>query len=80
LILEEATSQIDLDAALKKNLTTIATPIVIGEHSILVTMSIGVAIYPEAGASADSLLKHADEAMYAAKNNQKIHMLFISLK
>ncbi len=71
LILEGAATIVELDAALKKILTTIATPIFTGEHKISVTMSIGVAIYPAAGVSADSLLKHADEAMYEAKRNKK---------
>ena len=35
--------------------------------SLTVTASIGVALYPEDGSSAQQLLKHADMAMYAAK-------------
>jgi diguanylate cyclase (GGDEF)-like protein len=35
--------------------------------SVTVTASIGIAIYPEDGASAQELLKQADMAMYAAK-------------
>jgi diguanylate cyclase (GGDEF)-like protein len=71
LILEDTISEKNLDTTLDKILKTVATPIFTGEHSIRVTMSIGVAIYPVAGKSADSLLKHADEAMYVAKRNQK---------
>ncbi|MDX2345843.1 MAG: GGDEF domain-containing protein [Legionella sp.] len=71
LILEDTTANQDLDAALNKILKTIATPIFTGEHKISVTMSIGVSVYPAAGQSADSLLRHADKAMYLAKRNQK---------
>ena len=35
--------------------------------SLTVTASIGVALYPEDGSSAQELLKQADMAMYAAK-------------
>jgi diguanylate cyclase (GGDEF)-like protein/PAS domain S-box-containing protein len=37
-------------------------------QEIIVTSSIGISIYPHDGRSAESLLKHADLAMYAAKD------------
>ena len=39
------------------------------EHDEVVhmTASIGVAVYPEHGTSADALLERADDALYAAK-------------
>jgi len=37
-------------------------------QEIFVTSSIGISIYPHDGKSAESLLKHADLAMYAAKD------------
>lgn len=42
-------------------------PIHIGHHALQITPSIGVAHYPEHGASTDHLMAQADEAMYAAK-------------
>jgi len=36
-------------------------------HSLKVTISIGIALYPEAGRDAENLLKNADVAMYQAK-------------
>ncbi|MDF1677202.1 MAG: GGDEF domain-containing protein [Legionellaceae bacterium] len=71
LILEDTTDEKGLAAALSKLLEVVATPIFTGEHTISVTMSIGVAVYPEAGQSVDTLLKHADEAMYTAKHYKK---------
>ncbi|MCH9717315.1 MAG: GGDEF domain-containing protein [Gammaproteobacteria bacterium] len=71
LVLEETTSEKDLEVTLNKILNVIATPFEIENKTILVTMSIGVAVYPKAAESADALLKHADEAMYAAKRNTK---------
>jgi diguanylate cyclase (GGDEF)-like protein len=35
------------------------------------TASVGVAVYPQDGATKDSLLNAADAAMYAAKNSKK---------
>ncbi|MBL8310997.1 MAG: EAL domain-containing protein [Burkholderiales bacterium] len=42
-------------------------PIKAKAREFLVTASIGVAIYPDDGASSELLLQHADGAMYAAK-------------
>jgi diguanylate cyclase (GGDEF)-like protein len=42
-------------------------PIVIGEHSLDVRASVGIAGYPTDSDDADTLMRHADLAMYAAK-------------
>lgn len=39
------------------------------EHSLYVGASIGVAVYPQHGETAQSLLQHADVAMYVAKRS-----------
>lgn len=49
-------------------------------ESVVVGASIGVALYPEAGKSSEQLVKHADIAMYAAKNNGKSDFCFFSEK
>jgi diguanylate cyclase (GGDEF)-like protein len=40
-------------------------------HKISVSASIGIALYPEHGDNAETLLHHADQAMYQAKNHGK---------
>jgi diguanylate cyclase (GGDEF)-like protein len=42
-------------------------PFAIAERELYVTVSIGVAVFPEDGDDVDSLVKNADAAMYAAK-------------
>ena len=42
-------------------------PFQINEHVAHIGVSIGIAIYPEHGSTAEELLKAADAAMYAAK-------------
>lgn len=42
-------------------------PVLIGEQEIAVTSSIGIALFPDDGDDAATLLKHADTAMYYAK-------------
>ncbi|MEG0007129.1 MAG: diguanylate cyclase [Aeromonas sp.] len=49
-----------------------ATPVVLGDGRHLVAgVSIGFAMYPEQGVTADDLLQHADSAMYQAKRQRK---------
>ncbi|WP_370663305.1 putative bifunctional diguanylate cyclase/phosphodiesterase [Massilia mucilaginosa] len=45
----------------------IAEPLLIQAHEFFVTCSLGVAVYPDDGATAETLTKHADIAMYRAK-------------
>lgn len=44
-------------------------PLQLEDHEFYITPSIGIALYPENGRDADTLLKHADIAMYTAKVN-----------
>jgi PAS domain S-box-containing protein len=43
-------------------------PFVLGGREVVVTASVGIALYPEDGQDGASLLKHADTAMYHAKS------------
>jgi diguanylate cyclase (GGDEF)-like protein/PAS domain S-box-containing protein len=53
-------------AALRDALTE---PFLLGDIELYVTASVGASIYPEDADSAESLLKHADVALYAAKDS-----------
>jgi diguanylate cyclase (GGDEF)-like protein/PAS domain S-box-containing protein len=46
---------------------SVAQPVILGTKEFMVTCSIGVAVYPSEGTSAESLIEHADIAMYRAK-------------
>jgi diguanylate cyclase (GGDEF)-like protein len=43
-------------------------PFTLDDHELQITTSIGVVIYPHDGDDADTLMKHADIAMYRAKD------------
>jgi diguanylate cyclase (GGDEF)-like protein/PAS domain S-box-containing protein len=51
----------------QKLLETVAHPVHIEGHDLYVTTSIGIAIHPDDGDTAELLLKNADSAMYQAK-------------
>ncbi len=52
---------------LNQVMQSIAAPYQIGNHRVSVTASIGYTLYPSDDADADTLMRHADQAMYAAK-------------
>ena len=63
-------SQVDAQSAMmaaQDLLRRIAQPIVVGGHELVMTASIGISLYPGDGADVDTLLMHADRALYEAK-------------
>ncbi|UGQ48196.1 bifunctional diguanylate cyclase/phosphodiesterase [Massilia endophytica] len=66
------------DAAplLEKILESVVQPIMLGGQEVQVSCSIGVAVFPQDGADADTLLMNADAAMYRAKELGKNNCQF----
>ena len=67
LLLSEVEHWDDAAVTARRVLQAIADPHVIDEHEIHITASIGVSVFPDDGADAETLVKHADTAMYEAK-------------
>ncbi|SDR72149.1 diguanylate cyclase (GGDEF) domain-containing protein [Halopseudomonas xinjiangensis] len=59
------------DAALiaSKIIHTLSEPITLSGHHLLISASVGIAMYPQHGQSATELLHHGDQALYRAKAN-----------
>jgi diguanylate cyclase (GGDEF)-like protein len=53
-------------------------PFVIDGRDVVMTSSIGIALYPDDGLDAETLLKHADSAMYHAKSQGRDNCQFYS--
>ncbi|AUN95268.1 EAL domain-containing protein [Pseudazoarcus pumilus] len=68
VLLPRLHDQNDADTVARKMLASMGTPIEIEGHLLQPSMSIGIALFPADGTDADTLLKHADTAMYAAKS------------
>lgn len=71
IILSEFEQTVEIDQLVIKILKAVADPCVIEGEIAYVTASIGIALYPNDTLDSDELLKHADMAMYTAKNNGK---------
>ena len=58
-------------AIIKKMFDTLHRPCKINGHETYITSSLGVVLFPADGDTPDQLLKHADTAMYTAKDEGK---------
>jgi len=64
----------------KKLLQVMDCPFKLGDNELLVTASIGIAIYPINGMDKETLFKNADIAMYRAKQEGRNRYCFYSEK
>ncbi|ASM52274.1 hypothetical protein PESP_b0758 [Pseudoalteromonas espejiana DSM 9414] len=67
IILPELCNKQKVDLIVNTLLQSFRSPFKIDGRELLLTLSIGVALYPENGKTASDLLRHADTAMYQAK-------------
>jgi diguanylate cyclase (GGDEF)-like protein len=59
----------DVERCGRQIIRNAAQPLTIAERSLSITVSVGIAIYPDAGLTAQDLLRSADAAMYAVKDS-----------
>ncbi|HNQ03972.1 MAG TPA: EAL domain-containing protein [Thiobacillaceae bacterium] len=62
----------------EKILSALKTPFNIEGHEIFIGVSIGIALYPEDGDNRETLIKHADIAMYHAKDHGRNNFKFFT--
>jgi len=67
IILSDINSQINIERIAQDILEKMTTPFHLGDEVIHVSTSIGISNYPKDGDEVELLLKNADQAMYAAK-------------
>jgi len=60
----------------EKILSVIREPIKVQDYNLYTTASLGIAIYPEDGEERSEIIKHADSAMYYAKDKGKDNYQF----
>jgi diguanylate cyclase (GGDEF)-like protein/PAS domain S-box-containing protein len=78
IVLSDVKRRDDLEKAAAKIAAAIGAPHRAGGHELHVTASIGIAMYPDDGADAETLLRNADIAMYHAKDHGRNHVRFFA--
>ncbi|BCR06446.1 hypothetical protein DESUT3_35150 [Desulfuromonas versatilis] len=77
LVLSCIKSQREAVMVAEKILELMKTPFHLQDRQVVVGFSIGIAMFPEDGGQPETLLKHADMAMYAAKQGgRNMHHFF----
>lgn len=71
LLFGEINQKKDAADLAQKLLQELRQPVVIGEYRLMLSASIGVAMYPEDGKEMDDLIKKSDDALYFAKRQGK---------
>lgn len=81
LILRDVHDHYRLHIALQRVLAAVASPYAINAQDLRVSASIGVTLFPLDNDDADTLLRHADQAMYVAKQSgrNRYHVFDVSL-
>lgn len=69
LLLSEFVHVNDVVNIAQKILDTIRKPLLVNGHELNITTSLGIAVYPEDGRDANTLIKNADIAMYNVKKH-----------
>jgi diguanylate cyclase (GGDEF)-like protein/PAS domain S-box-containing protein len=76
ILLSEVAHACDATVCADKILAALRVPHTIDQHEVHITASIGIVTYPHDGSDADALMKHADFAMYHAKENGRDNRQF----
>ncbi|MDP3687642.1 MAG: EAL domain-containing protein [Sulfurimicrobium sp.] len=78
IILQEQTDENLRMGILHRLIEAVATPVILDRQEIVTTCSIGIAVHPADGSTPDALVKHADIAMYRAKELGKNNFQFFT--
>jgi len=78
IVLSNIDNVMDCTLIAEKLLESMSKPLIIGDRELVVTVSIGITIYPFDNAEIQGLLKNADMAMYHAKEAGRANYQFYS--
>lgn len=78
IILPEIRQATDLAVIADKVVNAFSQPFTLGGREVVVTASVGVALYPNDGEGVDALMQYADAALYHAKSKGRNNFQFYS--
>jgi diguanylate cyclase len=78
VLLHEICKAEDAGNVASRILASLSQPLQLEEHEVIVTASIGIAVFPQDGIDEDVLMKNADLAMYFTKRNGRNSFSFFS--
>ena len=78
ILLPEIGAEADVRAVAQKILDVMQMPLVLAGQEVVITTSIGISLFPQDGRDGETLLKHADEAMYQVKGSGRAAMFFFA--
>ena len=67
IIIQDVNEDFDAILVAEKVVNAFREPLLVEDHELYVTPSIGISLYPDDGSDSEELIKHADTAMYRAK-------------
>ncbi|KUM51490.1 EAL domain-containing protein [Rheinheimera sp. EpRS3] len=76
ILLPEVTDGSTVEYLAKRMISQIEKPVRLLGQEFFLTTSIGIAVYPQDGSTAEQLVKHADVAMYQAKSGGRNQYCF----
>lgn len=69
LVLEDVARKSEISVTAEKIIASLANAHILGDHRMITTASIGIAVAPHDGNRVNQLLRNADQAMYQAKRD-----------
>ena len=69
ILLSEISTRKDVTNLADKILVALGLPFILDEHTVNITGSLGIAMYPDDGNDMDTIMSKADAALYKAKHN-----------
>ncbi len=76
VLLNDLIADIDVIRVVEKIRTAVAQPCRVKGHTLYITVSVGISLYPDDGERVERLVKNADMAMYAAKEDGQGYRFF----
>jgi diguanylate cyclase (GGDEF)-like protein/PAS domain S-box-containing protein len=78
ILLPEVAGPEDAETVARKIVSAMAVPHQIGDKELVITFSIGISICPDDAADDEMMIKHADDAMYLAKESGRNNFKFFA--